>query len=59
MKTDQLSNKPHQSMDPPNKMDEALSLFRMLDVNQQTEYLDALQSRANKRFPAPVPRESA
>ena len=59
MKTDQLRSKCNQSMVPSNVMNEALSLFRQLDVNQQLEYLDALQSRVDKRVPAPVPQEIA
>lgn len=59
MKTDQLRSKCNQSVVPSDVMDEASSLFRQLDVNQQLEYLDALRSRVNKRVPAPAPQEIA
>ena len=59
MKPNQLRIKCNQNVVPSNVMNEALSLFRQLDVNQQKEYLAALQDRVDKRFPAPVPQESA
>ena len=59
MKTDQLRSKCNLNVVPSNVMDEASSLFRQLDVNQQLEYLDALRSRVNKRVPAPAPQEIA
>lgn len=59
MKTNQLRSKCNQNMVPSNVMNEALSLFRQLDVTQQREYLAALQSRADKRAPAPAPQEIA
>lgn len=59
MKTNQLRIKCNQNMVPSNVMNEALSLFRQLDVSQQKEYLDALRDRASMRVPAPDPQEIA
>lgn len=59
MKTNQLRSKCNQNVVPSDVMDEALSLFRQLDVTQQKEFLAALQDRVNKRVPDPVPQESA
>lgn len=59
MNTNQLRSKCNQNMAPSNVMDEALSLFRQLDVNQQREYLSALRDRASKRVPDLAPQEIA
>ena len=59
MKNNQPRSKCNQNVVHSNVIDEALSLFRQLDVIQQEEFLDALRSRVNKQVPAPVPQESA